>query len=103
MLYLFLWIAWIMLVFRIVSDISRSDDLGGVGKAGWMLLILVIPWLGALIYLIARGTRMCSRDATRRRPGPAVTPWQSGTVAQCRRRVEPGRPAVEAGRAAPGR
>ena len=63
MLYLFLWMAWIMLVFRIIGDIFRSDDLGGVAKAGWMLLILVIPWLGALIYLIARGTSMYSRDA----------------------------------------
>ncbi|MDN5765455.1 MAG: SHOCT domain-containing protein [Humibacillus sp.] len=63
MLYLFLWIAWIMVVFRIIVDIFRSDDLGGWGKAGWMLLILVIPWLGALIYLIARGSGMYSRDA----------------------------------------
>lgn len=62
MLYLFLWIAWIMLVFRIIGDIFRSQDLGGVAKAGWMLFILVIPWLGALIYLVARGNGMYSRD-----------------------------------------
>lgn len=62
MLYLFLWIAWILLVFRIIVDIFRSEDLGGWGKAGWMLLILVIPWLGALVYLIARGSGMYSRD-----------------------------------------
>ena len=63
MLYLFLWIAWIMLVFRIIGDIFRSDDLSGWGKAGWMALILIIPWLGALIYLVARGAGMYSRDA----------------------------------------
>lgn len=63
MLYLFLWIAWILLVFRIIGDIFRSDDLSGWGKAGWMALILIVPWLGALIYLIARGASMYSRDA----------------------------------------
>lgn len=76
MLYFFLWIAWIMLVFRIIGDIFRSDDLGGVAKAGWMLLILVIPWLGALIYLIARGTSMYSRDAKQAEASrDAVAQW----------------------------
>jgi hypothetical protein len=62
MLYLFLWVAWILLVFRIVTDIFRSDDLTGWGKAAWTLLILVLPWLGTLIYLIVRGGGMYARD-----------------------------------------
>ncbi len=76
MLYLFLWMAWIMLVFRIIGDIFRSDDLGGVAKAGWTLLILVIPWLGALIYVIARGTSRYSRDAKQAEASrDAVAQW----------------------------
>ena len=63
MLYFFLWIAWLFLLFRIILDIFRSQDLGGWGKAGWAILIIILPWLGALIYLIARGSSMHERDA----------------------------------------
>ena len=42
----FLWIAWILLLFRVISDIFRSRDLGGVGKAFWALFVIVLPWLG---------------------------------------------------------
>lgn len=62
MLYFFLWIAWIFLLVRIVLDVFRSADLGGWGKAGWLLLILVLPFLGVLVYLIARGERMHERE-----------------------------------------
>ena len=62
MLYFFLWIAWLFLLFRIILDIFRSQDLGGWGKAGWTILILFVPFLGVLIYLIARGSSMQERD-----------------------------------------
>lgn len=62
MLYFFLWIAWLFLLFRIILDIFRSRDLSGWGKAGWAILIIILPWLGALIYLIARGASMHERD-----------------------------------------
>jgi hypothetical protein len=62
MMYFFLWIAWLFLLFRIILDIFRSQDLGGWGKAGWAILIIILPWLGALIYLIARGSSMHERD-----------------------------------------
>ena len=62
MLYFFLWIAWLFLLFRIILDIFRSHDLGGWGKAGWTILILFVPFLGVLIYLIARGSSMQERD-----------------------------------------
>ena len=58
----FLWIAWILLLFRVIFDIFRSRDLGGVGKAFWALFVIVRPWLGVLVYLIARGGRMAERD-----------------------------------------
>ncbi|MBK9178728.1 MAG: SHOCT domain-containing protein [Acidimicrobiales bacterium] len=62
MIFFFLWVAWIMLVFRVVIDIFRSKNLGGVGKAFWALFVILIPWLGVLVYLIARGRSMAQRD-----------------------------------------
>ena len=61
MLWFFLFIAWIWLVISIFIDIFRSGDLSGWGKAGWTLLVLIVPLLGALIYLIARGDKMQQR------------------------------------------
>ncbi len=62
MLYLFVWILWLFLLIRIISDIFRSPDLSGWGKAGWTLLLIVIPFLGALAYLIIRGSDMHTRE-----------------------------------------
>ena len=62
MLILFLWIAWIFLVIRVFADIFRSDDLGGVAKALWCIFVIIVPWLGVLIYLIVRGQSMTHRD-----------------------------------------
>ena len=62
MMIFFFWIAWIMIVFRTVFDIFRSKDLGGIGKAAWLLFVIIVPWLGVLVYLIARGNGMVTRD-----------------------------------------
>jgi hypothetical protein len=61
MLWLFLWFAWIWLVVMVIFDIFRSDDLSGWGKAFWALFIILLPWLGVLVYLIARGQSMGER------------------------------------------
>ena len=63
MLWFFLWIAWLLLLFRIFGDIFRSPDLGGLGKAGWCIFVIILPLLGTLVYLIARGKSMYERDA----------------------------------------
>ncbi|WP_406094455.1 SHOCT domain-containing protein [Streptomyces sp. NBC_01013] len=62
MLWFFLWIMWLFLLFRVIMDIFRSDDLNGWAKAGWLILALVLPYLGVLIYVIARGRSMGTRD-----------------------------------------
>ena len=62
LMFWFLWIAWILLLFKVIIDIFRSRDLGGVGKAFWALFVVIIPWLGVLAYLIARGGSMAERD-----------------------------------------
>ena len=61
MFWFFLFIAWIWLLISIFGDIFRSDDLSGGGKALWTLFVLFLPWLGVLVYLIARGGSMQER------------------------------------------
>ena len=58
MLYFFLWIIWIWILIWVFIDIFRSRDLSGWGKALWFLFVLLIPLIGVLVYLIARGGKM---------------------------------------------
>ena len=62
LLWFFLWIMWFILLFRIVTDIFRDDELGGWTKAGWMVFVIVLPFVGVLIYVIARGRGMGRRE-----------------------------------------
>ena len=62
MFWLFVWILWIFLVIRIIMDIFRSHDLGGWGKAGWLVLVLLLPFIGVIAYLIARGQHMTEHE-----------------------------------------
>jgi signal transduction histidine kinase len=62
MFWLFIWILWIFLLIRILMDIFRSDDLGGWGKAAWIIFIILVPFIGVLVYVIARGHSMQKRD-----------------------------------------
>src|SRR5580765_124072 len=58
----FIWIAALMVWFRCVFDLFRDRSLSGWAKAGWAVLLIFVPWLGALIYLIARGRSMAERQ-----------------------------------------
>ena len=61
-MWFFLFFTWIMLVFSIVGDIMRSDDMSGGAKALWAVLIIFLPFLGVFMYLIARGDKMGARQ-----------------------------------------
>jgi hypothetical protein len=61
MLWFFLFFVWIWLLISIFSDIFRSPDLSGWGKALWTIFVIVLPFLGVLVYLIARGNSMQQR------------------------------------------
>jgi hypothetical protein len=63
MLYFFLFIIWIWLLIMVFMDIFRSHDMGGVAKALWVIFIIVLPFLGVFVYLIARGGKMHERQA----------------------------------------
>jgi hypothetical protein len=54
-------VAWIWLLISIFSDLFRDHELGGGAKALWTFLLLILPWLGVLIYLIVRGNSMNQR------------------------------------------
>lgn len=58
MFWFFLLIAWFWVLISVVADIFRSKDLGGFAKAIWVMFVILIPWLGVLVYLIARGGKM---------------------------------------------
>jgi hypothetical protein len=58
----FLFFAWFMCLWWILGDIFRSRDIGGVAKTLWVLFVIIIPWLGILVYLIARGHGMQERQ-----------------------------------------
>jgi hypothetical protein len=61
MLWFFFFIIWIWLLIVVFSDIFRSHDMGGWGKALWVIGIIIFPYLGILVYLIARGGSMHER------------------------------------------
>ncbi len=66
-LFFFLWVVWLVLLFRTITDIFRSEDLGGVAKAVWLLFVIVLPYLGVFAYIISRGDKMTERDIARMR------------------------------------
>jgi Short C-terminal domain/Phospholipase_D-nuclease N-terminal len=57
-------VGWIMALFTVIADVFRSRDMGGVAKGFWILFIIVLPLLGVLVYLIARGGKMADHAAT---------------------------------------
>ncbi|MFD8524191.1 SHOCT domain-containing protein [Streptomyces capillispiralis] len=67
MLMIFLWIMWIVLLFRIVTDIFRDDGLSGWAKAGWLVFCVLLPFLGVFVYVIARGRNMGHRERAQAR------------------------------------
>jgi len=62
MLIFFAWVIWFWILIRVLVDVFRRHDLSGFGKAGWTLFMIVLPFLGVLIYLIAHGKDMGQRD-----------------------------------------
>jgi ABC-type multidrug transport system fused ATPase/permease subunit len=57
----FIFVAWIMVLFTILSDLFRDHEMSGWGKAVWVVFLIFLPFLTALVYLIARGSGMRER------------------------------------------
>jgi hypothetical protein len=60
-LQIFFFVVWIWILITILSDLFRDHELSGWAKAGWVLLLVLIPFITALVYLIARGEGMRER------------------------------------------
>jgi len=58
MVWFFLFVIWIWLLISVFTDILRSHDMSGWAKAAWAIFIIVLPYLGVFVYLIARGHKM---------------------------------------------
>jgi Short C-terminal domain/Phospholipase_D-nuclease N-terminal len=71
MILFFLWIAWILILFRVIVDVFRRDDASGWTKALWIVFVIVLPFLGVLVYLIANGDDMGRRDVAQTRAARA--------------------------------
>jgi uncharacterized membrane protein len=63
MLYFFLFVIWIWLLITVFADIFRSRDMGGGAKTLWVIFVILFPYLGVFVYLIARGGKMHERAA----------------------------------------
>ncbi len=64
-MWVFLWVLWFMLLFRVFADLLHDDTVSGWGKAGWSVFVIVLPFLGVFVYLIARGKSMGERALAR--------------------------------------
>src|SRR3954462_4167307 len=61
----FSWIAWIWILVVILTDVFRRRDIGGFSKAAWVVFMIVLPFIGVLVYLIAQHDGMAERNSQR--------------------------------------
>jgi hypothetical protein len=66
---IFLFAAWLIVLFTIFADLFRDHEMSGWGKAAWVLFLVFVPFLAALIYLIARGSGMRERALAQQQEG----------------------------------
>ena len=63
MVIFFMFFIWIMILFKVFADLFRRRDIGGGMKTIWFIFVILLPFLGVFIYLIAEGHKMADRDA----------------------------------------
>jgi predicted PurR-regulated permease PerM len=61
-LIIFAWIAWFMLLFRVLGDVFSRHDIGGWSKVLWIIFVIALPFLGVFVYLIAESQGMTDRS-----------------------------------------
>ena len=62
MILFFSWVIWIWMMIVILTDVFRRDDISGWGKAAWIVFLILIPFIGVLVYLIANHDKMAERN-----------------------------------------
>lgn len=82
MLVFFGWVIWLWLLITVFGDLLRRHDISGWGKAGWTVFVIVVPFLGVLVYLIAHGDDMARRrEADAQASKAAFDDYVRGTAA----------------------
>lgn len=69
----FAWVLWFWLLFAVFGDLFRRHDIGGGAKTGWIVFVIVLPFVGAFIYLISQGHGMAERRAAEIQAAQAQT------------------------------
>jgi hypothetical protein len=72
-LWIFMFMIWFWLLITVFGDIFRSHDLGGFGKTLWIIFVIILPYLGIFVYLIARGKGMQERNIDAMKQQEAAT------------------------------
>ena len=62
MLVFFIWIAWFIILFRVLMDIFRRHDISGFAKVLWIIFVIILPFLGVFIYIVTQSHHMAERD-----------------------------------------
>jgi hypothetical protein len=65
MLVFFVWVLWFWLLFTVFADVFRRHDISGWGKTAWLIFVIILPFLGVFIYLIAESKGMAQRNIDR--------------------------------------
>ena len=73
MLVFFLWVAWFVLLFHVIGDVFRRRDASGGKKTLWLIFVILVPFLGVFVYLIANSDDMARRNAEQMAAAQAQT------------------------------
>jgi hypothetical protein len=82
MILFFSWVIWIWMVIVVLSDVFTRHDLSGWAKAAWVVFIIVLPFLGVLIYVIGNGSTMTQRRIENSHTAPAHHAASAGAAAE---------------------
>jgi hypothetical protein len=95
MLVFFVWILFFWLLFGVFADIFSRHDLSGWGKTGWVIFVVILPFLGIFIYLISQSDGMRERSLARQGPQPAYQ--GGGTSGGAAAEIESGKKLLDSG------
>jgi type IV secretory pathway TrbL component len=89
MLIFFAWVIWIWILISILTDLFRRHDVSGWSKALWVIFLIILPFVGVLIYLIVNGQGMADRNVKRLEQA-AVTTGPSAQIAHAKELLDKG-------------
>ena len=94
MIIFFFWVIWIWIVITVLIDIFRRHDIGGWAKAAWVIFVVILPWLGVLVYLIVEHDGMRERSMKQAQAQTATSTCATAAGGGVRRRDREGQGAA---------